>query len=238
MKVIPVIDLLGGEVVHAQQGQRSSYRPIRSPLCNSSEPLDVVRGYRSLFDFTELYIADLDAIQSTASNEASVRAIRSAFGDLQLWVDNGLATLGDCREWLDKGLGDLVIGSEAQKGAAVLDGLLTHPYAQRVLLSLDFKGETFLGPQALLEDGTAWPGRVIVMTLARVGSGQGPDVDRLDTIIARAGQRQVFAAGGVRDGRDLNQLARRGVSGALVATALHDGRIARSDLEALCTTGQ
>ena len=236
MRVIPVIDLLGGEAVHAQQGQRSSYRPIRSRLCNSSEPLNVVRGYRRLFDFTEIYIADLDAIQGAGTNEASVRAIHSAFGDLRLWVDNGLAILGDCQDWLDEGLGDLVIGSEAQNNTALLEGLLVQSYAGRILLSLDFKGEHFLGPHALLEDPMAWPDRVIVMTLARVGSGQGPDIARLDTILARAGERQVFAAGGVRDGQDLDLLARRGVSGALIATALHDGRIARSDLETLRTT--
>ena len=235
MRVIPVIDLLGGKVVHAQQGQRSTYRPIRSRLCDNSEPLDVVRGYRRLFDFAEIYIADLDAIQGTGTNDASIRAIRSALGDLRLWVDNGLAILDDCRDWLDKGLGDLVIGSEAQNDTAVLERLLSQSHAARILLSLDFKGEHFIGPQTLLENSAAWPDRVIVMTLARVGSNQGPDVDRLDEIIVRAGQRQVFAAGGVRGGQDLDRLARRGVSGALIATALHDGRITRSDLEGLRT---
>ena len=160
-----------------------------------------------------------------------------AFGDLRLWVDNGLAILGDCREWLDQHLGDLVIGSEAQSDTDVLERLPGQSNRERILLSLDFRGNDFLGPQDLLEDNTAWPGRVIVMTLARVGSSQGPDVDRLEAIIARAGERQVFAAGGVRDSHDLARLARRGVSGALVATALHDGRITRTDLEALSAGG-
>ena len=43
------------------------------------------------------------------------------------------------------------------------------------VLSLDFRGETFLGPQGLLDDAALWPHRVIVMTLARVGGGEGPD---------------------------------------------------------------
>jgi phosphoribosylformimino-5-aminoimidazole carboxamide ribotide isomerase len=37
--------------------------------------------------------------------------------------------------------------------------------------------------------------------------------------------RKVFAAGGVRSEKDLADLAKAGVSGALVASALHDGRL-------------
>jgi uncharacterized protein related to proFAR isomerase len=98
-------------------------------------------------------------------------------------------------------------------------------------LSLDFRGDDFLGPPALLDDAALWPGRIIVMTLARVGSGEGPDLPRLASIIARAGARKVYAAGGVRNADDLNALRDIGAAGALVATALHDGQLTTRDLE-------
>ena len=99
-------------------------------------------------------------------------------------------------------------------------------------LSLDFRGNTFLGPPALLEDAALWPNRIIVMTLARVGSGEGPDLARLAAVIARAEGRKVFAAGGVRNGDDLKALRDIGAAGALVATALHTGAITPADLAA------
>lgn len=99
-------------------------------------------------------------------------------------------------------------------------------------LSLDFRGDTFIGPAGLLDDAALWPGRIIVMTLARVGSNEGPDLRRLASIIARAGAREVFAAGGVRNADDLHALRDIGAAGALVATALHAGRIGTRDLEA------
>lgn len=99
-------------------------------------------------------------------------------------------------------------------------------------LSLDFRGDAFLGPPELLDDAALWPGRVIVMTLARVGSGEGPDLARLASIIARAEGREVYAAGGVRDARDLAALSDIGAAGALIATALHTGHLQASDLEA------
>jgi phosphoribosylformimino-5-aminoimidazole carboxamide ribotide isomerase len=78
---------------------------------------------------------------------------------------------------------------------------------------------------------SAWPEKVIVMTLAHVGSGAGPDVERLAAVRASAPGHKIYAAGGVRDVNDLIALARAGITGALVATSLHDGRLGRADIE-------
>ena len=63
LQVIPVIDLLRGQVVRARMGDRASYRPLESPLSPTSDPIDVVRGLLSVYPFPTLYVADLDAIQ-------------------------------------------------------------------------------------------------------------------------------------------------------------------------------
>ena len=72
------------------------------------------------------------------------------------------------------------------------------------MLSLDFRGDAFQGPQEILAEPALWPRRVIVMTLARVGSGAGPDLARLAAIRSIAGGREIYAAGGVRDAADLS----------------------------------
>jgi phosphoribosylformimino-5-aminoimidazole carboxamide ribotide isomerase len=69
------------------------------------------------------------------------------------------------------------------------------------------------------------------MTLARVGSGAGPDLVRLASIQSIAGDREIYAAGGVRNADDLRALKDAAVSGALIATALHEGRIGAADLQ-------
>ena len=81
---------------------------------------------------------------------------------------------------------------------------------ERVCLSLDFRGEQFQGPPAVLAEPDGWPRRVIVMTLARVGSGAGPEIDRLLAVRAAAPDRAVYAAGGVRDAADLAALQHAG----------------------------
>ena len=234
MEIIPVIDLKEGAVVHARQGQRETYVPIVSPLCKSSTPRDVVAGYLTVFPFATLYVADLDAIQGRGDNHAVLADLRAGYPDLRLWVDRGLAALDETLAWCARDLGAPVIGSESQRDTALIAGFReTARDAIRPILSLDFQGDAFLGAAELLTDPSLWPERVIVMTLGRVGSGGGPDLDRLRAIKAQAGARQVYAAGGTRDAADLETLATMGIAGALVATALHDGRIGAEALHAL-----
>jgi phosphoribosylformimino-5-aminoimidazole carboxamide ribotide isomerase len=230
MEIIPVIDLKGGLVVRARMGERDQYRPIETPLSPTSDPIDVARGLLSVFSFRTLYVADLDAIERRGDARSALDRLRSAFPQLDIWVDNGLADPDAARDWLSSWSDHLVLGSEAQTGTSLAESLTCDP---RVILSLDFRGDSFIGPAALLDTPQIWPQRIIVMTLARVGSGAGPDLEKLAALQARAGNRRVYAAGGVRNAGDLAALKRAGIAGVLVATALHDRRLTRTDIEAL-----
>jgi phosphoribosylformimino-5-aminoimidazole carboxamide ribotide isomerase len=230
-ELIPVVDLMGGLVVHARAGERDRYRPLeRSALTDSPEPMAVIRGLLDLYPFRSLYIADLDAIRKQGDHRALIRELRLAFPDLLFWVDAAFARACGCRRFLDAGLGLLVLGSESQTDTELLESLQGEP---RVVLSLDYMGERPLGAAALFDTPSLWPERVIVMTLARVGASTGPDLDRLRRIRAAAPNRRVYAAGGVRGQDDLRTLRDLGCAGALVASALHDGRLDRAALDRL-----
>lgn len=234
MEVIPVIDLKGGAVVHARMGERDHYRPIRTPLSATSEPVDVARGLLSIHPFKTLYVADLDAIAGAGDNRAALAHLRAALPSTTFWVDSGIATLRAAESWFAAGLGDLVLGSEAQTDAGLVRHLAHDP---RVVLSLDFRGSALQGPAALLADPAGWPRRVIVMTLSRVGSGAGPDLPRLRSIRQAAPTGEVLAAGGVRGRADLAALEEAGIAGALVASCLHDGSLRGPDIESLRSGG-
>ena len=106
MQVIPVIDLMGGEVVRARMGDRASYRPLESPLSPTSDPVDVVRGLLAVYPFPTLYVADLDAIQSNGDNFPALRRIRAEFPALQMWIDNGAADPTALEALIGADLGD------------------------------------------------------------------------------------------------------------------------------------
>jgi phosphoribosylformimino-5-aminoimidazole carboxamide ribotide isomerase len=230
MELIPVLDLQGGVVVRARLGRRQDYRPIETPLSPTSEPVDVMRGLLTIHPFAAAYVADLDAIAGHGDHNAALAALRRDCA-ISLWVDNGTVDSGAARRFLATGMGRLVIGSESQRDLG-----LVREFADdaRVALSLDFRDDRFLGPAELLADPAQWPPRVIVMSLAHIGGGAGPDLDRLKAIRTAAGPgRLVYAAGGVRDADDLMLLAQAGINGALAASCLHDGRVTTQDLAAL-----
>ena len=230
MEIVPVLDLKGGMVVRAHMGQRDQYRPIETPLSPTSDPVDVTCGLLSVYPFETLYVADLDAIEGTGDHRGTLKRLKAAFPQLTLWIDSGIADRHSAEDLLNAGLGHLVLGSETQADVT----LVRHFAADaRVVLSLDFRGLSFQGPPELLNEPICWMQRVIVMTLTRVGSGAGPDLERLGAIRRVAPDKRIFAAGGVRDAADLGLLKRAGIAGALIASCLHDGRLRGSEIARL-----
>jgi phosphoribosylformimino-5-aminoimidazole carboxamide ribotide isomerase len=75
---------------------------------------------------------------------------------------------------------------------------------------------------------------LLVLDVARVGSGRGVDSRLVETLRRVHPAVQLLAGGGVASAREIERLAGLGLDGVLVATALHDGRLGRADLEAAC----
>lgn len=222
MEIIPVIDLKDGQVVRAAHGARHLYAPIITPLSPTSAPQDVVVGFLKLYPFRTLYIADLDAIEGRGSHADVIATLESAFPSISFWVDAGIKDAADAKAHIESRRGMIVLGSESLQDADTLKALAQEP---RAILSLDYRGDEFQGALEIAQDSTLWPQRLIVMTLARVGSGAGPDLARLREIIVKAGHRHIYAAGGLRGAEDVAALKALSVSGVLVASALHDGRL-------------
>ena len=230
IEVIPVIDLKGGKVVRARHGLRDSYAPIETKLARTSAPHDIVAGLLTIHPFRTFYAADLDAIEGRGGHAQMLDALIAAFPAISFWVDAGVRDAGEARSWLARHeAAHLVLGSESMQSAAMLAELAA---MDRVILSLDYRGGNFVGPEGLFETPHLWPGRVIVMTLSRVGSDAGPDMERLLEIKRHAPNVRLYAAGGLRGAFDLMRLAQEGMCGVLVASALHDGRLTGSDLAA------
>ncbi|GAB3757253.1 HisA/HisF-related TIM barrel protein [Ramlibacter monticola] len=232
VQVIPVIDLMHGQVVRGVRGERHAYRPIVSRLADGSAPCDIARGLRRVAPPPAgrepvLYVADLDAIQGGPAQVAALRELLEAQADLCLWLDAGFAAPASVRALRDA-LGPVagrvrpVYGSESLASAAALDELAQDPSA---ILSLDSRLERPIDPSGSWQRPQAWPRTVIVMTLDRVGAGSGPDLGTFARLRELAPDRAWIGAGGVRDAADLRAAAAAGADGWLVASALHDGTL-------------
>lgn len=142
LKVIPVIDILNGKVVHAVKGNRSQYKPLLSSLTQSTDPLEVAKTFKTL-GFHQLYVADLDAIIECTSDFSSLKRIALETG-LELMVDAGVTHLDRAQKLLEVGASKLIIGTETlQSKRFVLDSIERFG-AERVVLSLDLRGSRVL----------------------------------------------------------------------------------------------
>ena len=238
LRVIPVIDILNGKVVHAVRGKRKEYQPLQSILCMSIEPLEVAKAFKAL-GFSELYIADLDAIDGSSVNFQVFKRIAKETG-LKLMVDAGVSDIETAEKLLDCGVSKVVIGTETLQSKSFVGEAVRLFESARVIVSVDLKGDKVLvklgfdgskNPMCLLSEFKEMGvSGVIVLDLARVGSGEGVNVDFLKEAL-EAVPMDIYVGGGVRNIKDLVELKNLGVSGVLVATALHSGKISIEELK-------
>lgn len=224
MEIIPVIDLMHGHVVHARMGQRQHYQPIQSLLCQSSAPIDIVSALVELYPFKRIYIADLNAITGQSNHSPVISHIQMQYPDIEIWLDAGIKNANALALWETLNVTH-VIGSENLASTHDLTEISLQ-LNDNFILSLDFNQTGFIGPTSLQSNSECWPEKVIVMTLKQVGSQLGADIELLQEVIIHAKGHAVYAAGGVRDNDDVNTLQELHIAGALVATALHNKKLA------------
>jgi len=237
MRILPVLDLLEGRVVRGVAGQRERYRPIESTLTAGCDPLRIAEAIRSRFGLSELYVADLDAILHGRPNLHVLRSLGEA--GFTLLVDAGLRRHEDAAPLRSAGVERVVAGLETLAGPREL-GRLVHEFGSAVIFSLDLKDGRPMG-------GAGWPQEnpaaiakaavsagceeMIVLDLARVGTGKGLSTLELCAEIREACPGvKLITGGGIRGRDDLERLRKASIDAVLVASALHDGSLGPEDV--------
>jgi phosphoribosylformimino-5-aminoimidazole carboxamide ribotide isomerase len=233
MRIIPVIDLRGGEAVHGTGGDRGKYALVDSALTSlAGDALALAQAYASVLQTSEVYIADLDAIGGGrvqyAMHQRLSRVARS-------WIDAGVRSEADACMLIDAGADRVVVGLETLPNFEILRGVVRRLGGGRVAFSLDLQsGVPLASADALREMSPRELARravdagaecVIVLDLGRVGREGGVDDALMREMRASLPGVELIAGGGVRHRADLDRLAAAGADGALVATAVHRGVI-------------
>lgn len=250
MQVIPVIDLMQGQVVRGVAGRRSEYRPIQSRIASDARPATVARAFVERFGFDTVYVADLDAIVHGQPNVAAWQEVADA--GLALWLDAGIGPSHvavkpqDGRLRVVTARGRIIVSLESLPTPGIVIDLFSttypRPHGAEFVFSLDLQEgrpltriDYWKGEQALeivrwvVKAGVE---RLIVLDLADVGVSGGTQTLTLIRQIRREYPRlEIIAGGGVRGLDDLKALASAGCDAALVASALHDERLTRADIE-------
>lgn len=238
MITIPVIDVLSGIAVHAMRGERKKYQPLRSVLCESTNPIDVALAFKSL-GFASLYLADLDAILGKSTSFTLYKQIK-AKTDLDLMVDAGIADVAKAEKVLEAGTSKVVIGTETLSSLDFVNQAVKSFGKNRVMVSIDLKNgkvvsfseniksmNAVLLAQTLEKIGVS---QIILLDLDRVGTECGVNFRVLKDVLKKS-KVQVFVGGGIRGILDLRELRNLGVFGTLLATVLHNGKLDVDELK-------
>jgi len=155
-------------------------------------------------------------------------------------VDAGITRLKTAEEMLDNGVSQVIIGTETLSGTSFVAEAVASFGSEKVMVSLDLMGGQVLSrfelgalkdPVALLREfQELGVSQIIMLDLARVGSGEGVNMPFLREVLRNI-TAKVLVGGGVRDVEDLVKLKDVGVFGVLVATALHSGKISLERLK-------
>ena len=201
------------------------------------------RAYVNRLGIAELYAADLDAILGGTPQDALVARVAALAAPL--WLDAGVSSVDHARHALGLGAARVVVGLETLPSYDALEEICAAVGGDRVAFSLDLRdGEPVVAAGAgeisahapahtiAARAASAGVGAVIVLDLARVGTGNGLDLDLIARVRDAAPGVTLLAGGGVRGLDDLARLADAGCDGALVATALHDGRLGAAEVAA------
>jgi phosphoribosylformimino-5-aminoimidazole carboxamide ribotide isomerase len=242
MRIIPVLDLQNGIVVHAIKGERERYQVVKSVLCVTADPIDVAKSFRDNLGLTEIYIADLDAIMGQGNHREVITTLARR-ERIEVWLDAGAADPQTVRDLLDLGIKKVVIGTETLPNFESLFAVCADIPDEHLVISLDMRAGKVLSRwqqlaalspldalEKLKESGLR---EVILLDLDRVGTGNGIDYTLMSEARRLYSDLNLIAGGGIRQASELAGLQSMGIAGVLIASALHNGAITKQHIEAL-----
>jgi phosphoribosylformimino-5-aminoimidazole carboxamide ribotide isomerase len=242
VRVVGVIDLVRGRAVHANGGARDRYAPIDAvagvPV--NGDAVALADAYIRRLSLADVYVADLDAIGGGALQAPVISSISGIAGTA--WVDAGVSSVDQARRLIELDIARVIVGLETLTSWDALAAICRAVGGARVVFSLDLRdGRPLTRPDPIdvpdepvdivaARAVAAGVESLVMIDLARVGRGHGPDLDAVRSVRRAVPDVALLAGGGVRDAADLDRLAAAGCDGALVATALLDGRIGAAEI--------
>ncbi|MHA2392944.1 MAG: HisA/HisF-related TIM barrel protein [Promethearchaeota archaeon] len=232
-KVIPVLDILNSEAVHAVKGERNSYKPLTSKLFNSHNPVEILQLLISEYGFYEFYIADLDAIVNNNPNFQLLTKILRIPG-IKIMIDPGIVNSKDILLYSKYKINNLIIGLEKIHNLAVIQEGLNLLGEGKIIVSIDmYKGKILAKNKELSgknpikivkQINLISVKEIILLDLFRVGQKIG-DIPSQYHDIQKIFDGNIYVGGGIKNYKDILKYKQNNFSGILIATALYDGTI-------------
>jgi phosphoribosyl isomerase A len=235
LELLPAVDVAGGQAVQLVQGVAGSEKRFGDPLEAA------LRWQAEGADW--IHLVDLDAAFGRGHNRELVAAIVGRV-DVQVELSGGIRNDDSLAAAMATGCRRVNIGTAALERPEWCAAAIAR-WGDRVAVGLDVRGRTLAARGWTREGGDLYEvlarldsegcARYVVTDVNKDGMLQGPNLSLLRDVCA-ATDRPVVASGGITELADLEALVAlvgEGVEGAIIGTALYEGRFTLAEALAL-----
>ncbi len=224
IKKIPVLDLKGGQAVSGKSGLRDTYQPLQTVFAPSSNPVEIAQGLK-LNGADELYIADLDLIESNGHNINDIKMVNTI---IPVILDGGVKNVQSFSFFLDYAF-KIIVPTETLESLDDLYEIFEKYPKERIVVSVDVKDNELFSKnldltlhefKKILSEIDA--SQIILLDISGVGTNQGYNKDLLKEF--EDFKDKLIIAGGLNKD-SINELQELGIKKVLVGTSLHSGEI-------------
>ena len=224
IKKIPVIDLKQHQAVSGKSGMRDTYQPLRTVFAPSANPVEIAQGLK-LNGADEMYIADLDLIESNGHNISDVKMVNTI---LPVIFDGGVRNCESFEFFLDYAY-KIIIPTETLESVEEMERIFEKYPKERIVISVDVKNDELLAKNMdldLLEFKEILkrldPNEIILLDITGVGTEKGYNKELLDKFEDM--KDKLIVAGGLNK-QSIGELDALGIKKVLIGTSLHSGEV-------------
>jgi phosphoribosylanthranilate isomerase len=226
LELLPAVDVADGRAVQLVQGDAGSEKRF-------GDPVEAALNWQRQ-GAEWLHLVDLDAAFGRGSNRELLATIVGTL-DIDVEMSGGIRDDESLQAALATGCRRVNVGTAALERPQWCAAAIAE-HGDRIAVGLDVRGRTLAARGWTREGGDLYEvlarldaegcARYVVTDVNKDGMLQGPNLELLRDVCA-ATDRPVVASGGITELADLEALAALvpdGIEGAIVGTALYEGR--------------
>jgi phosphoribosylformimino-5-aminoimidazole carboxamide ribotide isomerase len=224
IKKIPVIDLKQHQAVSGKSGMRDTYQPLNTVYASSANPVEIAQGLK-LNGADEMYIADLDLIESKGHNINDIKMVNTI---IPVMFDGGVKNCESFEFFLDYAY-KIIVPTETLESIEEMEKIFEKYPKERIVVSIDTKNDELLARHLDLSLSDFKdilvrldPNEIILLDITGVGTEKGYNKKLLDEF-GELKDKLIIAGGLNKD--SLGELESLGIKKVLIGTSLHSGEV-------------
>lgn len=224
IKKIPVIDLKQHQAVSGKSGMRDTYQPLNTVFASSADPVEIAQGLK-LNGADEMYIADLDLIESNGHNIMDVKMVNTI---LPVMFDGGVKNCESFEFFLEYAY-KIIVPTETLESIEEMEKIFEKYPKERIVISVDVKNDELFTKhlglnlsefKEILKELD--PNEIILLDITGVGTEKGYNKKLLEEFDDL--KEKLIIAGGLNK-ESLGELESLGIKKVLIGTSLHSGEV-------------